>query len=69
MLTAEQVRARDERAVIKRQIERLVYELYGLRDEEIAIVEEATGEKDECRRDCKLRIENCKMGEAVGSGQ
>ena len=26
-----------------RQIDRLVYELYGLSDEEIAIVEEATG--------------------------
>jgi hypothetical protein len=29
-------------AATDRQIERLVYELYGLRDEEVRIVEEAT---------------------------
>jgi hypothetical protein len=45
-----QARIERERTVIghqisatDRQIDRLVYELYGLTDEEIAIVEEATG--------------------------
>ena len=31
-----------EKGALQRQIGRLVYELYGLRDEEIAVVEEAT---------------------------
>ena len=32
----------DQKRLIQRQIERLVYGLYGLRDKEIAMVEEAT---------------------------
>ena len=37
-----QAKTAEEKKLLQRQIDQLVYELYGLTDEEIQIVEEAT---------------------------